>query len=99
MISDADPGNVSRERCQARPKAARPDYREDMLCASCACTVVSFRGAAIPVCRIHEKKYARWGATAEEQAMLLWDWDPSGPVAAFAAGSVLALPALLTDTF
>jgi hypothetical protein len=96
MITDAGPSNVSRERCQARPKAARPDYRADMLCASCACTVVSFRGAEIPVCRIHEKKYARWGATAEEQAMLLWDWDPSGPVAAV---PVLALPALLTDTF
>jgi hypothetical protein len=95
MIQDAGPSNVSRERCQARPKAARPDYRADMLCASCACTVVSFRGAEIPVCRIHEKKYARWGATAEEQAMLLWDWDPSEPVGAVAAAS---LPMLLPGT-
>jgi len=49
-----------------------------MLCASSACTVVAFRGMVIPVCRIHEKKFVRWGPIAEEQAVLEWDWDPSG---------------------
>ena len=52
-------------RCQARPRAARPAYREDMLCASSASTVVRFHGSEVPVCRIHDAKYARWGDDAE----------------------------------
>jgi len=47
-----------------------------MLCASSACTTVDFHGSAIPVCRIHEAKYARWGGDAEEQAALQWGWVP-----------------------
>jgi hypothetical protein len=63
-------------RCQARPRAARPGYREDMLCASTANTVVLFHGIDVPVCRIHDAKYARWGAEAEAQAVLQWGWTP-----------------------
>jgi hypothetical protein len=63
-------------RCQARPRAARPGYREDMLCASSANTVVLFHGVEVPVCRIHDAKYARWGEEAEAQAVLQWGWTP-----------------------
>ena len=73
-MPDATTARVSASRCQAQPKAARPGYREDMLCASTACTVVTFRGCAVPVCRIHETKYARWGAAAEEMAASQWGW-------------------------
>ena len=75
-MPDATPAPASDLRCQARPRAARPGYREDMLCASTACTTVAFFGSEIPVCRIHEAKYARWGDDAEEQAVLHWDWVP-----------------------
>jgi len=61
-------------RCQARPKAARPGYRTDMLCASEANTFVVFRGVEVPVCRMHESMYARWGEQAEANARLLWGW-------------------------
>jgi hypothetical protein len=61
-------------RCQAQPRAARPGYREDMLCASSANTVVLFHGVEMPVCRIHDAKYARWGTDAEAQAVLQWGW-------------------------
>ena len=64
------------DRCQARPRAARPAYREDMLCASSASTVVPFHGLAVPVCRIHDAKYARWGDDAEVEAILQWGWEP-----------------------
>jgi hypothetical protein len=47
-----------------------------MLCASTACTTVVFYGREVPVCRIHEAKYERWGDDAEEQAVLQWDWVP-----------------------
>jgi hypothetical protein len=47
-----------------------------MLCASTANTTVAFHGSEIPVCRIHEAKYMRWGDDAEEQAALQWDWVP-----------------------
>jgi hypothetical protein len=68
-------------RCQARPRAARPGYREDMLCASSANTVVLFHGVEMPVCRIHDAKYARWGADGEAQAVLQWGWKPPEPLA------------------
>ncbi len=63
-------------RCQARPRAARPAYREDMLCASSARTGVRFHGTEMPVCLIHEAKYARWGDDAEVEAVLQWGWKP-----------------------
>jgi hypothetical protein len=75
-MPDATPARASESRCQGRPRAARPGYREDMLCASSACTTVMFFGSEIPVCRIHEAKYQRWGADAEEQAALQWGWVP-----------------------
>ena len=75
-MPDADADRVPLARCQARPRAARPAYREDMLCASSASTVVRFHGVEVPVCRIHDAKYARWGADAEAQAELLWEWTP-----------------------
>jgi hypothetical protein len=62
-------------RCRARPKAARPGYRTDMLCASEANTLVVFQGSKVPVCRMHERMYARWGDRAEANARLLWGWS------------------------
>jgi hypothetical protein len=62
-------------RCQARPRAARPGYRTDMLCASEANTVVVFRAAEVPVCRMHESMYARWADQAEANAELRWGWS------------------------
>jgi hypothetical protein len=75
-------------RCQARPRAARPGYREDMLCASTACTSVAFHERQVPVCRIHEAKYARWGGEAETHAAAEWGWIPQATVEerALAAG-------------
>jgi hypothetical protein len=35
---------------------------------------VSFRGADVAVCRIHQKAYARWGVDAEGNATLYWGW-------------------------
>jgi hypothetical protein len=64
-------------RCQARPRAARPDYREDMLCASTACAAVTFCGLSVAVCRIHEAMYARWGTGAENLATTAWGWIPA----------------------
>ena len=64
-------------RCQARPRAARPEYREDMLCASGASEEVVFFGLPVGVCRIHESMYARWGGAAEHQAMTIWGWPPA----------------------
>jgi hypothetical protein len=32
------------------------------------------RGSEVPVCRIHEKAYTRWGADAEGQATCQWGW-------------------------
>jgi hypothetical protein len=29
----------------------------------------------MPVCRMHEAAYARWGDRAEQQAAELWDWS------------------------
>jgi hypothetical protein len=64
-------------RCQARPAASRHGWREDVLCASQANTSVEFHGVAMPVCKIHEKTYARWGDAAEQQAEEAWGWEPS----------------------
>ena len=63
-------------RCQARPAAARPGYREDMLCASTAKTTVTYRGVQVPVCRIHSATYAAWGEDADEHAEQRWAWNP-----------------------
>jgi hypothetical protein len=45
-----------------------------MLCASAANTFVVFRGAEVPVCRMHESMYLRWGDDAAAKAELLWGW-------------------------
>ena len=45
-----------------------------MLCASEANTSVVFRGADVPVCRMHESMYQRWGDDAEANAEFLWGW-------------------------
>jgi hypothetical protein len=66
-------------RCLAIPGAARHGWREDALCASLAKTEVDFHGRKMPVCRMHEATYRRWGADAEEQAAQLWEWDPELP--------------------
>jgi hypothetical protein len=66
------------ERCQARPAAARRGFREDVLCASLANTVVEFQGQVVAVCRMHEATYKRWGAHAEKNAAELWEW-PATP--------------------
>jgi hypothetical protein len=62
------------ERCQARPAAARRGFREDVLCASNANTVVDFHGRPVAVCRMHEATYTRWGKDAENNAAELWGW-------------------------
>ena len=62
------------ERCQARPKAARAGYREDMLCASMAHASVDYHGTSVPVCRIHVATYARWADEAEANAQNQWAW-------------------------
>jgi hypothetical protein len=62
------------ERCQARPAAARRGFREDVLCASNANTVVEFHGQLIGVCRMHEATYKRWGKDAEANAVEIWEW-------------------------
>ena len=64
-------------RCRALPRAARADYREDMLCASTACSNVLFFGVSMPVCRIHESMYARWCETADIRAIVSWGWFPA----------------------
>jgi hypothetical protein len=66
--------NGERARCQARPAAARRGFREDVLCASFANTAVRFRGVEMPVCRIHEAAFARWGSGADANAETLWAW-------------------------
>jgi hypothetical protein len=73
LMADDDSATT---RCQARPRAARSGYREDMLCASTACSNVLFFGASMPVCRIHESIYAGWCETAEVRAVVAWGWMP-----------------------
>jgi hypothetical protein len=46
-----------------------------MLCASLANSTVTYKGAEMPVCRMHKIMYDRWGEQAEEQAALHWFWD------------------------
>jgi hypothetical protein len=74
MAGEASGIDVS-VRCQARPAAARPGYREDMLCASRANTHVRHRGEDVPVCRMHAATYARWGEDAVRNADESWDWS------------------------
>lgn len=69
------PSPPDREPCQARPAAARRGFRADVLCASLANTTVRYHGRDMPVCRMHEATYERWGASAEEKAADLWKWD------------------------
>ena len=80
-MPDADAVRIP-ARCQARPRAARPAYREDMLCASAASTAVLFHGIEMPVCLIHDAKYARWGDEAETGAALQWGWEPPAAIGA-----------------
>jgi hypothetical protein len=75
-MPDAHAARETISRCQARPRAARPGYREDMLCASSASTTVPFHGIEMPVCRIHDASYTRWGDEAEAHASLHWGWIP-----------------------
>jgi hypothetical protein len=66
--------------CRAIPAAARRGWRVDALCASIANTDVSFRGTQVPVCRMHQATYVRWGDDAERNAVELWGWDtPHAP--------------------
>jgi hypothetical protein len=83
-------------RCQARPRAARPAYREDMLCASNASTTVLFRGVELPVCRMHAATYARWESEAEWNAAALWAWHRPAIVTAggMLVGALLAIGVL-----
>ena len=60
--------------CQAQPSAARRGYREDMRCASGSNCVVRFEAIDVPVCRIHEATFLRWGASAAENARARWGW-------------------------
>jgi hypothetical protein len=62
-------------RCQARPASTRFGWREDVLCASRASTTVTWRGQEIPVCRMHEAAYARWGDDGERLAEERWGWS------------------------
>jgi hypothetical protein len=61
-------------RCRARPRAARPGYRDDMFCASSASAWVRHREHDVAVCRIHEAMYGRWADDAAENASDLWAW-------------------------
>jgi hypothetical protein len=75
-MQNLTPPNDERQPCQAIPGAARRGWRTDRLCASLASTEVEFHGRRVPVCRMHEATYARWGAEAEQKASELWGWEP-----------------------
>jgi hypothetical protein len=82
-ISASD--STSGPRCQARPSAARPSYREDLLCATSTSSSVEFAGTTVPVCRIHLAVYDRWGGAAEALATVRWGWvrpEAGAPLAA-----------------
>jgi hypothetical protein len=79
-MPDAQVIRSSASRCQARPRAARAGYREDMLCASFASVVVMFHGVEKGVCRTHDASYGRWGADAHAFASLHWGWEPPEPL-------------------
>jgi hypothetical protein len=70
----ADPVASWADLCQARPRAARPGYRADMLCGTAAAMQVAFAGASVPLCRIHHLVFLRWGAIAEAEAASRWGW-------------------------
>jgi hypothetical protein len=74
MTTNPSPAPEERPQCQARPAAARRGFREDALCASLANTTVRFHGRDVPVCRMHEATYGRWGDEAEAKAEELWEW-------------------------
>jgi hypothetical protein len=74
MTTTPSPAPEERPQCQARPAAARRGFREDALCASLSNTSVRFRERDVPVCRMHEATYARWGDEAEAKAEELWEW-------------------------
>jgi hypothetical protein len=76
-MAEGEAVDGGRPRCQARPVAARRGFREDVLCASYANTLVAFRGANVPVCRIHEATYVRWDGQADVNASLQWAWGSS----------------------
>ncbi|MDX6401674.1 MAG: hypothetical protein QOF27_2280 [Gaiellaceae bacterium] len=67
-------GSALRPRCQARPAAGLRWARDDVACANAASAVVTYRGAEMPVCRIHERMYARWRVDAEARAASVWGW-------------------------
>jgi hypothetical protein len=83
-------GEPSALRCQARPRAARAGYRDDMLCASLANTLVTFRGLSVPVCRIHERMFRGWAEDAERNADLHWAWGPWSAAVTLATAAKLA---------
>jgi hypothetical protein len=74
-MSDEMPRTSERPPCLAIPGAARRGWRTDVLCASFASTEVDFHGRRVPVCRMHEATYIRWGAEAEQKAVELWGWE------------------------
>jgi hypothetical protein len=45
-----------------------------MLCASNANAAVRFGAVLIPVCRMHEATFARWGRDADANAHARWGW-------------------------
>jgi hypothetical protein len=76
LIDEFSERDLSVPRCQARPSAARPGYREDLLCSTVTSTTVEFAGTSVPVCRIHLAVYLRWGGAAEAMAAVRWGWVP-----------------------
>jgi hypothetical protein len=80
-------------RCQGRPAAARRWGRDDALCASVANTAVPFLGVEVPVCRMHEATYARWGADAEVRALERWGWQEHAPAVSESASARWWIPA------
>jgi hypothetical protein len=94
-MADGEAVDGGRPRCQARPVAARRGFREDVLCASYANTLVVFRGSNVPVCRIHEATYVRWADEADDNATIQWAWGSAEgiPQLAKAPSSGLLAPA------
>jgi hypothetical protein len=86
-------GAETAARCQAQPSAARPGYREDMLCASVANCVIRFEAVDVPVCTMHEATFSRWGASPTENARAGWGWGawPLEVAAALAVAAQLIL--------
>ncbi|HEV7566645.1 MAG TPA: hypothetical protein VGO31_11865 [Microbacteriaceae bacterium] len=59
----------------ATSPAGRRWARDDLLCASAADSFVIHGGVEMPVCGIHRKTHARWGADAVWKAAYLWAWE------------------------